>query len=200
VVLTKMGELKTAHNPGQEGRAWPVKSVTLWSGGQPALGAVFSRDWGDDGSCYILVVHSTDIVRYPAGNATDLSADFKRLTGITLSEYGKMGGTPLQVDLCTGFDYDGNGRTDLLVVTRGGGITMANRGYGAMLINAFMHTQFRSTSEWKAGPRIPKLPFELTPSVCVAPGKHAGPTGTGNAQNLFLLRGDGQLFELVNDR
>ena len=85
-------------------------------------------------------------------------------------------------------------------MTGGGGTTLANRGYGALLINAFMHKQFRSTSEVKPSPNIPKLPFELAPSLCVAAGKRAGKTGKGNAQNLLLLRGDGELFELVNAR
>ena len=200
VVLTRTGDLKTAVNTGRETGAWPVKSVSLWPGGGDALAAVFSRDWGDDGSWYVLVVHATDIVRYPVGAATAPTSDFRRLTGIALAEYPKIGPMPLQVDLCTALDYNGNGRQDLLLVTRGGGITLANRGYGTMLINAFMHTQFRSASTFKPHPKIPKLQFEITPSVCVAPGKHAGRTGRGNAQNLFLLRADGQLFELVNAR
>ena len=90
--------------------------------------------------------------------------------------------------------------TRIYVITRKGGMTLANRGYGAMLINGFMHRQFRSTSDFKPHPRIPKLPFGLAPSLCVAPGKRAGRTGKGNAQNLLLLRGDGQLFEMVNAR
>lgn len=200
VVLTKQGELKLAINPGPQGGPWPVKSVALWNDGRAVLGAVFARDWGDDGAWYVLAVHPADIVRYPVGSASAPASDFKRLTGIALSDYEKIGPTPLAVDLCTGFDYDGNGRTDFLLVTRGGGITLANRGYGAFLINAFMHNQLRSTSDIKPHPKIPKLPFELSPAVCVAPGKKAGRTGKGNAQNLLFLREDGQLFEIVNDR
>lgn len=200
VVLARTGYLKIALNPGASAGTWAMKSDTLWSGGEPALAAVFSQDWGDDGALYVLVVHPRDIVRYPVGSAPDPRSDFRRLTAASLSEYPKIGPMPLQVDLCTAIDYDGNGRQDLVLVTRGGGITLANRGYGAMLINGFLHTQFRSTSTWKPAPRIPKLAFEITPSVCVAPGKRAGRTGKGNAQNLFILREDGHLFELINDR
>jgi hypothetical protein len=198
VALARTGALKTALNPGAKGGDWTLESTTLWTGGESALAAVFSEDWGDDGAVYVLVVHPTDIVRYPVGRATAPRSDFKRLTGIPLSQYPKIGPMPLQVDLCTGLDYDGSGRADLLVVTRGGGITLANRGYGTMLINGFMHTQFRSNSEWKPAPKIPRLGFELTPSVHVAPGKKGG--RSGKAQHLLILRGDGQFFEMINDR
>jgi len=199
-VLTRTGQLATAINPGPKGGTWAVKTVALWARGRTALGAAFSRDWGDDGGCYVLVVHPRDIVRYPVGNAAAPRSDFKRLTGVALSKYAKIGPMPMQVDLCAPLDYDGNGSMDLLVVTRAGGITLANRRYGAMMINGFMHTQFRTSSKWKPHPKIPKLPFAVNPSLCVAPGKRAGRTGKGKAQNLFLLRADGQLFELTNAR
>lgn len=199
-VVTRTGSLKTAMNPGAKGGDWPVKSVELGSGAEPALAAVFSRDWGDDGECYVLVVHGSDIVRYPVGRAGAPRSDFKRLTGVALSDYPKIGPTPLRVDLCTALDYDGNGRMDLLLVTRGGGITLANRGYGTMLINAFMPTQFRTESPFKAGPKIPKLPFAVDSSLCPTVCNRTGKSSKNQARNLLLLRADGQLFELVNLR
>lgn len=198
VVLDRKGNLTITRNPGAGAGGWTAKSAALWSTGEPALAAVFSRDWGDDGALYVLVVQPADIVRYPVGAATAPRSDFKRLTGITLAEYDKIGPMPMEVDLCTALDYDGSGRKDLLLVTRGGGITLANRGYGAMLINGFLHTQLRSTSPWKAGPNFPKLAFELAPSVHVAPGKKGG--RSGRSQSLLILRGDGELFEMVNNR
>ncbi|MCG3178448.1 MAG: hypothetical protein BIFFINMI_00775 [Phycisphaerae bacterium] len=197
-VLTRTGGLTVLHNPGPDGGDWAAKSVALWPDKREARAAVFSPSWGDDGGCYVLVVHADDIVRYPVGAATAPRSDFRRLTGVALADYPKMGPTPREVDLCVGLDYDGNGHLDLLLVTRGGGVTLANRGYGAFLINGFMPQQFRTASTFKPNPRIPKLPFPVDPSLCVAPGKLAGKRGT--AQNLLLLRSDGRLFELDNFR
>jgi hypothetical protein len=200
VVLDRNGNLVTAINPNNGSADWTVKSTNLWTAGDTALAAAFSKDWGDDGALYALVVHPEDIVRYPVGSAKDPKSDFRRLTGLGLAEYPKIGSMPMRVDLCTAFDYDGNGKADFLLLTQSGGITLANRGYGAMLINGFMHTQLRPPPGAKKWPKIPQLSFEVSPSVFVVPGKKAGRTGKGNAQNVLLLRGDGQLFELINAR
>jgi len=200
VVLTKAGAAKIARNPGPAGGAWAVKTAALWTGPQQAAAAVFSHDWGDDGALHVLVVHADNIIRYAIGNTTVPAGDFRRLVGVALSDYTRLGPMPMQVDICTALDYDGNGRMDFLLVTRGGGIVLANRGYGAFLVNGFMASQFRPPVDWKDWPKVPKIPFAVTPSLCVAPGKRAGKSGTGNAQNLFLLREDGHLFELTNER
>lgn len=200
VVLSRNGELTWMANPGLGGGKWSRSRAGLWAGKKEALAAVFSHDWGDTRRLYVMVVHADDIVRYPLQIAGEREGDFHRLTGLDMTVYPKIGPMPMQVDLCAGLDYDGNGLTDLLLVTKGGGITLANRGYGAYLINGFMHTQFRTDSTFKPHPKIPKMPFEISPAVRVAPGKRAGQTGKGNAQNLLLLRPDGQLFEMINNR
>ena len=87
-------------------------------------------------------------------------------------------------------DYDGNGKTDLLIVTPDGGLALANRGMGTFMINDLVHRQFRSTD-----PR--RLPFALAPGTCVAPGRLIeGETPRPNL--LLLLTPDGRLFEMEN--
>jgi len=71
--------------------------------------------------------------------------------------------------MAVALDYDGLGRPDFMIVTEDGGLTLVNRGFGAFLVNAFLHRQFHATPEeplkW-----TPPYPFRLSPARAVAPG------------------------------
>jgi hypothetical protein len=82
-----------------------------------------------------------------------------------------------------------------MIVTEDGGLTLVNRGFGAFLVNAFLHRQFHATPEeplkW-----TPPYPFRLSPARAVAPGRIV--KAKRRRQNLLVLTEDGRLFELDN--
>jgi hypothetical protein len=188
VVLLKNGKLITLANPGSLDKPWPATSKTLWEDPEVPQAAAFSADWGDNGELHVLVVREKDIVRYACGPTPEPPADFLRLTGVPLSSDKGIGDKPMKVVLATPLDYDGNGKTDYLLVTEGGGITLVNRGFGSFLTSAIQQI-FHVKGE-------DKLPFALTPATAVAPGAIAA--GKNPRQNLLILTEEGKLFELDN--
>jgi hypothetical protein len=85
-------------------------------------------------------------------------------------------------------DYDGSGKDDFLLVTPVGGLTLANRGFGAFLINPKLAFQLHA----------PDWPFRIGAGTLAAPGP--GIIGKYPRQNLFILTVDGKLYELENVR
>jgi hypothetical protein len=189
VVLLKSGRLHVAQNPGSPEQAWPATARPLWEGGEVPSAAVFSTQWGDNDELHVLVVREQGVTRYAAGPGAGPPTDFERLTGAPLSAVKSLGGKPLTALAAVALDVDGNGRTDLLVVTEGGGLTLANRGFGTFLVNDQAHRVFHSTGD-------DRLPFRLTPAGALAPGRLRRPKVP--RQNLLALTEDGRLFELDN--
>ncbi len=192
VVLDKAGRLVVAANPAAPGKPWVATRRALWKDSAPALAASFSTEWGEDGKLHVMVVRADGIFRYAVGGGP--GADFERLTGMPLSAYKWLGPMPIKVVLCTAFDYEGNRRTDFCLVTAGGGVTLANRGYGAFLINRFVHRQF----DPKDTVKLPKLPVPLTRGAVAAGGRVR--KGRRCCQDLLLLTEDGTLYEMDGGR
>ena len=196
VVLSTTGRLVVAVNPGAGGKPWLGRTPrALWSDGAAALGAAFSQEWGDNGKLHVMVARPDGIFRYAVDGKDGPPADFRRLTGITLDSYKWLGRRPLKVLLTAAFDYEGNRRIDFLVVTVDGGITLANRGYGAFLINRYVHQQMNYRSKLK----LPKLPVPLTSGTVAAPGRFR--LGRRRrCQDLLVLTRDGTLYEMDSTR
>ncbi len=192
VVLDKAGRLTVAANPGAPDKPWAATRRALWKDPAVVLAASFSTQWGEDGKLHVMVVRADGIFRYAVEGGP--AADFQRLTGVPLSEYKWLGPMPLKVVLCAAFDYEGNGRTDFLLVTPDGGVTLANRGYGAFLINRFVHQQLDPTSPVK----LPKLPVALTSGALAVGGRVR--EGKRRCQDLLLLTEDGTLYEMDGGR
>lgn len=192
VVLDKAGRLIVAASPAAPGTPWVATRRALWDDAAPVLAASFSTEWGDDGRLHVMVVRADGIFRYAVAGGP--AADFRRLTGVSLGAYQWLGPMPLEVVLCAAFDYEGNGRTDFLLVTPGGGVTLANRGYGAFLINRFVHEQFDPASPVK----LPKVPAAVTRGAVAAAGRVR--EGKRRCQDLLLLTEDGTLYEMDGGR
>jgi hypothetical protein len=176
-----------------EAPAWKGRTVAL-KGGEILTGA-FANDFGDDGRLHAIAVRGDSISRY-ALDGTE--SDFVRLTGITLGSYPDMERPPIKPLLVAAYDYDGLGRTDFVLVTEGGGITLANRGHGAFLINRFAHEQFRPGGK---DIKLPKLPFEpALSSVMCAPGRQVQMQPKRKRGNLLVLNDNGELWEMDNER
>lgn len=197
-VLLRNGRMLIAHNPGtSSGEAWKLSTATLWEDGKEALAAAFATDFADDGRLSTLVVRADSILRFSA-ESNPVKFDFARLTGIPLSSYSFLGPMPIQPLLLAAYDYDGLGRTDFVLVTEGGGITLANRGHGAFLINRFAHEQFRPGGR---DIKLPKLPFEPSlSSTLTAPGRQVQMQPKRKRGNLLVLNDKGELWEMENER
>jgi len=191
VVLLKTGKLITLENPGSTDKPWPASSRPLWEDAEVPGAAAFSTDWGDSDELYVLVVREKDITRYPVSpKGGPMANDFLRLTGQPLSAYKGLGGKPMARPIvATPLDYHGHGRSDYLIVTESGGLTLVNRGFGTFLANDKLHACFFAQGD-------DGLPFKLTPGVVAAPG--ARQRGKIPRQNLLVLTDDGHLFELDN--
>ena len=192
VVLDKAGRLTVAVQPPKASGRWTAKRRALWKDSAAVLAASLSAEWGGDKKLHAMIVRADGIFRYPVAGGP--AADFRRLTGVALRDYKWLGPMPIKVVLCTAFDYEGNGRTDFCLVTPSGGVTLANRGYGAFLINRFVHRQFNPTDTVK----LPKLPVPLTRGAVAAAGRVR--KGRRNCQDLLLLTEDGRLYEMDGGR
>lgn len=194
LVLTRTGVLFVLEAPGTPDRPWHKRSCLL-QGCETASAAVFSSQWGEDDEPRILVVRADGVLRYSVsiGAAARISpeADFERLTGVPLSSCKGLKGKPLEPVIAVPIDYDGNGKTDLLIVTETGGLTLANRGFGTFMPVDTVHDIFRPGAK-------PALPFELAPSVCVAAVRN--PSARTERENLLVLTEDGRLFEMDNSK
>jgi len=189
VVLLKSGKLVVLANPGSADKPWAPSSKALWQDAEVPGAAAFSTQWGDTDDLCVLVVRERDTVRYGIGPKAGPPAGFQRLTGTPLAAYKGLGGKPIKPLAAVAFDFDGNGRTDYLVVTEGGGLTLANRGFGTFLTNDAIHPVFHAEGE-------KKLPFALASPTLVAPG--CLQAGEAPRQNLLVLAADGRLFEMDN--
>ncbi|HOD84467.1 MAG: FG-GAP repeat protein [Planctomycetes bacterium ADurb.Bin126] len=196
LVLLKTGKLLLAENPGLVGPPWPVVSWTLWTQKTEPAAAIFSAAWGDNGEPHVLVLGEGRITRYGVGPSASPPADFERLSGAPLSIYKDLGA--MKVLLAAAFDYDGDTRTDLVVITETGGITLVNRGYGCFLINAFLHKQFHSRPDRPIKWTKP-FPFRVDQVSAAAPGQVLKTTKRPR-QNLFVVTADGRIWELQNTR
>lgn len=189
LVLLRSGKLLVVEDPGGAGA--PPATRQLWEGGEAPGAAAFSTDWSEDGALAVLVVRESGITRYDVGGKGGKPADFERLTGAPLGAPKDLGGKPLKPLVAVAFDYDGNERSDYLVLTEGGGLLLVNRGYGSFLApdghTGALNTYFRA-----AGGRKP--PFSVADIAAAAPGRI--PEGPAPAQNLLVLLHDGRLFEL----
>lgn len=197
VVLLASGKLITAANRDASGKEWTATLLVLWTDEPAPAAAVFSSHWGDDRQLHVMAVRPTGITRYPVGPTPGPPADFARLTGVGFDIYKDLGPSPLKILLAVAIDYDGNGQQDLMVVTEGGGITLANRGFGTFLINGWAHKLFHATPE-KPLPETKPFPFRLTPATVAAPGRVAAPKGA--RRNLLVVTEEGKVYELLNGR
>jgi len=198
VVLLRSGKLIVAKNPGSVDKPWATTVKALWEGPANPRAAVFSTAWADDGRLHVMVVGEADITRYAVGAGDDPPADFRRLTGVGLDACKEVGDAPLKVILAAALDYDGSGKTDFIVVTESGGVTLSNRGYGAFLINGFLHKAFHSSPD-KPIKWTKPFPFRLGQIAAVAAGRVLTTTNRPR-QNLLLVTKDGRLYEVDNSR
>jgi hypothetical protein len=90
----------------------------------------------------------------------------------------------------------GNGKADFVLVTEGGGVTLANRGFGAFQVNRFVQEQF----DWRSPVKLPKLPYELTVQTAVVPWRRVLMPNKRLRQNLLAIRPDGEVYEMDNTR
>jgi hypothetical protein len=145
-----------------------------------------------------MVVRTDSIVRFSAdpAKALESASDFARLTGIPLSDYKYLGEMPIKPALVVGYDYDGLGPTDFVLVTEGGGVTLANRGHGAFLINRFAFEQFRPGSKIKA----PRLPFDpVFGKTLATAGRYVQMDPKRKRSNLLVLDEKGAVWEMENE-
>ncbi len=192
LVLLESGKLLIAADPG--GAGVPPAAKQLWrepvagkGRGEAPLAAAFSPDWSEDGALAVLVVRESGITRYEVGGKEPSPAGFERLTGAPLSAYKGLGGKPLKPLVAVALDYDGNEKSDYLILTEGGGLALVNRGYGSFIATDTLHMHFFATG-------AKKLPFAVADIAAAAPGRI--PEGPTPAQNLLVLLNDGRLFEL----
>jgi len=187
LVLLRSGKLFIAADLG--GTGVPPVARQLWEGGETPGAAAFSADWGEEGQLCVLVVRESGVTRYDVGGKGGRPADFERLTGAPLSAYKGLGGKPLKPLVAVALDYDGNEKSDYLLLTEGGGLALVNRGYGSFLATDTLHSHFHATGD-------KKLPFAVSDIAAAAPGRI--PEGPAPCHNLLVLLHDGRLFELAS--
>jgi hypothetical protein len=182
VVLLKTGTLLILQNPVRRGGGWSKTARPLWKG-QTARAAAFSRDWSDDGTLHVLVVGDGGVTRYGCGKEVAPAADFERLTGARAASFAALRAPAV---LAVPLDYDGNGRTDFLIVTETGGLALINRGFGAFLPSVEVYARLS-----RAAASAPGLKLVASTLAVLGPAAKSVP------QNLFLLSPAGSLFEAV---
>ena len=187
VVLRRDGECLVLQNPDATDKPWTRSARRLWQGGSAAT-ALFARDWGEDTQLQTIVVNRDGLARYPANVGGGPAADFLHLTGTAFPPDLVSDKTPSFARLVA-LDFDGNGKSDLMLLTDNGGVTLLNRGFGAFCADYTIH---RKLQPEKPG----QLPFSLTPGAFLAPGQRQKTQPP--RQNLLVLTEDGRLFEMQN--
>lgn len=187
--LMKNGGLQVFENPGNdkaEWRALPTKH--LWTGGDEAIAAAFSADWGDTGKPYVMVVRANGLTRYALDQDGGPPADFERLTSQPLDAYNAakemthwnvVGAVPL--------DINGDGLQDLIVILDKNGPTLVNRGFGAFFFNTMPTNALHDSYDTK-------VPWQLSPKTHFGAGDIHG----DKFDDLLIVTEDGELFELNN--
>ena len=189
VVLLRNGECVVLQNPGLADKPWVRSTRKLWEG-RPAAAGMFSSDWGEDAQLQTIVVRGDGVARCSVSAQGGAAADFPRLTGCaTVPPELFSGNRATAFVKMVSLDCDGNGKSDLMILTDRGGLTLLNRGFGVFCLDETIHRRLR--------PEAPgKLPFIVTAGTLMAPGprqKEQPPR-----QNLFVLTEEGRLFEMQN--
>lgn len=176
--VTADGQLDVALHPGDARGEWKRRDrVELWKG--YAAWAGFG-DWTSDGRPTLMVVHESGPVCYGLDGKSP-SADFERMTGVNLAKNYERYRDGLKDVQAVVADLNGDGRRDLYVLSRTGGLLMIGRGFGAFLVD------YDAAGPFKADAKPP-----------VVPGSGAAWAATADGRNLLLLSADGALFEVGN--
>lgn len=187
--LTRTGEVRIFQNPGPAGGSWTeLPPRSLWSGGEEAVAASFSSDWGDTGKTHVMVVRPSGITRYALQADGGAPADFERLTGETLESFNKLKHqTRWNVAGAVTLDINGDGRKDFIVFHDDGGPTFVNRGFGMF----FLSTEPAVAIRRYEGEEVP---WSVTRGTRFGAGDIHG----DKFDDLLIVTEDGKLFELDN--
>lgn len=187
--LLKNGDLQVFENPGNDRAEWrtlPVKH--LWNGGDDAVAAVFSADWGDTGKPCVMVVRSSGLTRYALDPDGGPPAELDRLTGNPLKAYNDTTeATHWNVVAAVPLDINGDGLQDLIVILDQDGPTLVNRGFGTFFLNPMPTNELHDSYE-------NEVPWKLTPKTNFGAGDIHG----DKFDDLLIVTEDGKLFELDN--
>lgn len=188
-VLTRDGQWIVCENPGDPAGAWkkhPPKK--LWADdARPAFAAFIAADFGDDGKPWVMVVRDDGVFRY-APHLESPAADYTRLTGADLAKHNPREPMPLDLRAAVACDANGDGRLDLLVITRTGGNLLVNRGFGTFLVDADAHRMLRPE-----GTRV--VPFDIAAGVQhLAAADLAG----DKHDDLLVIGKDGKVYGVGN--
>lgn len=190
VLLTKDGRLVLLKNQGPPFQVWRATETRLWEG-QIAHAAVFSREWSEDGTASCLLVGPGGVCRYCVGTPNGMPTLLRELTGLDKLDLSGAGDQSLQPEHVLALDFDGNGKLDLMILTRDSGVTMFNRGLGVFLVENSAHLALK--------PQAPRqLPFTVGSHTRFAAA--AGLSGTPPRPNLLVLTEAGVLYEVRHER
>jgi hypothetical protein len=187
--LTKTGELRIFQNPGAAGGLWKeLPPRSLWSGGEEAVAAAFSNDWGYTGKAHVMVVRPSGIMRYALDEDGGPPADFYRLTGETLESFNNLKKQKSwNVAGAVALDINGDGRKDFIVFHDDGGPTFVNRGSGMFFLSTEPAVAIR---KYHGNP----VPWSVTRGTRFGAGDIHG----DKFDDLLIVTEDGKLFELDN--
>lgn len=189
-IVSADGRAWIFENPGSVEKSWPARPVrTLWSKPIQAPSAAFFGDWGDTGRPCVMAVGQDGPMRYPLDDAGGPPADFQRLTSIDLKHYYQRYKDGLKDSIATSLDVNGDGRRDLFIICRGGGLLMVNRGFGAFL------DDYDAADGLTDSPNRP-VPFRLGPDTCLS----AGDLDNDGRDELLVLCPDGRLFAVSSPK
>ncbi len=187
--LMKNGDLQVFENPGNNRAEWkeiPVKH--LWSGGDEAMAAAFSADWGDTDKPCVMVARASGLTRYALDPDGGPPAGLDRLTGNPLKAYNDA--TQVMhwnVIATVPLDINGDGREDLVVILDTAGPTLVNRGFGTFFLNPMPTNALHDSYE-------NEVPWKVTPKTRFGAGDIHG----DKFDDLLIVTEDGRLFELDN--
>jgi hypothetical protein len=187
--LLKNGDLQVFENPGNDKAEWRALPVRhLWRGGDEAVAAAFSADWGDTGKPCLMVVRSSGLTRYALDPDGGPPAELDRLTGNPLKAYNDATEvTHWNVVAIVPLDINGDGLQDLIVILDKDGPTLVNRGFGTFFLNTMPTNALHDSYDTK-------VPWKLTPKTHFGAGDIHG----DKFDDLLIVTEDGRLFELDN--
>ena len=200
VVICKTGELLVFANPGDAGKAWPVKRVMLWKSDEPVLAAHLAY-WMRLGDPSVMAIRKDALTHYELDGTASVGC--KRLMGKDpvpnkhlRDRPGNMPWFPVLDYMCSGVmdNNGGDGRPDLIMATtkskKGHDLVVQNFGFGRFFINhegiiAVEHKRRRGT------PAAFKGRGE-SPIVALASGYDINPAWS--ISSVLALLEDGRLF------